>query len=76
MMAICIGSFLQLTCSPCSPCATRSGYITSNIEAAGGQSGSAIWDNKNYVRAIHVTSGPGHRTINKQVFDLIQGYAV
>lgn len=50
----------------CTPQDDTDGYISSDLDTAGGQSGSAIWQKDNKViRAIHVSSGPGHRSIVK-----------
>lgn len=46
------------------------GYVYSSIDAAPGQSGSAIWDRSGRIRAVLV-SEPYQRTINKEYFDWI-----
>lgn len=49
----------------------KHGVISSNLDTAGGQSGSSIWDSNNRVRAIHVSGGPGHRTIVREYYEWI-----
>lgn len=60
--------------SGCLPISDTAGVVSSNLDTAGGQSGSAIWDSNLYVRAVHVhggASGPGHRTIVSGIVDWI-----
>lgn len=47
------------------------GVVSSNLDTAGGQSGSSIWDSNNHVRAIHVSNAPSHRTIVREYYEWI-----
>lgn len=53
----------------CLPKEDPAGVISSNLDASAGQSGSPIWqvDSAGYswIRAIHNSEGPGHRTLVK-----------
>ena len=50
--------------------------ITSNLDTAPGQSGSAIWDISPgwRIRAINVSRGPGHRAITRGAFQRIRDW--
>lgn len=66
-------------CAP-TPWDVPSGFISSNLDVAVGQSGSPIWDPSLFIRAIHVSylpnGRPGHRTINREVYDILLPLAV
>ncbi|KAL4425886.1 hypothetical protein ABPG75_009902 [Micractinium tetrahymenae] len=65
------------TLDPFSGCLAESdpaGVVSSDLDAAVGQSGSPIWENTSegyFVRATHNADGPWHRTIVKRYYEWI-----
>lgn len=45
--------------------------INSDLDTAGGQSGSGIWESNNIIRAWHVASGNTHRAVTRELYDVI-----
>ncbi len=51
----------------------QANVITSDLDTAPGQSGSAIWDMDFVIRAIHVAGGgPYHRSITRWVYNQVK----